>query len=208
MVLSDSLLIVAISLFTAFLGEGVTWMLVYRTEKYQKLKSEIEKQTKKCKSLMNYGQFIQALMKSKYFSGKEERSPWGGFRQTAKEKNRTGRGKIEEQQPRFIFGKNEIHVSWSTTDPIAVITSHFVLLQVLHWFRIHSSSLNVQLNFWWESCCYLTFHSFFLHSRFVTSQSTRNWLHWVLFHLPVHLVYHVDSSKRSENARFLPIKGS
>jgi len=47
MVLSDSLLIVAISLFTAFLGEGVTWMLVYRTEKYQKLKVEIEKQTKK-----------------------------------------------------------------------------------------------------------------------------------------------------------------
>lgn len=49
MVLSDSLLIVAISLFTAFLGEGVTYVLVYRTEKYQKLKVEIEKQTKKCK---------------------------------------------------------------------------------------------------------------------------------------------------------------
>lgn len=49
MVLSDSLLIVAISLFTAFLGEGVTYVLVYRTDKYQKLKIEIEKQTKKCK---------------------------------------------------------------------------------------------------------------------------------------------------------------
>lgn len=46
--LSDALLIVAISLFTAFLGEGVTWALVYRTDNYQKLKSEIEKQTKKC----------------------------------------------------------------------------------------------------------------------------------------------------------------
>lgn len=47
MVLSDSLLIVGISLFTAFLGEGVTWFLVYRTEKYVKLKAEIEKQTRK-----------------------------------------------------------------------------------------------------------------------------------------------------------------
>lgn len=47
MVLSDSLLIVGISLFTAFLGEGVTWFLVYRTEKYMKLKAEIEKQTRK-----------------------------------------------------------------------------------------------------------------------------------------------------------------
>lgn len=49
MVLADSLLIVAISLFTAFLGEGVTWLMVYRTSNYQKLKIEIEKQTKKCK---------------------------------------------------------------------------------------------------------------------------------------------------------------
>ncbi|CAO1321004.1 unnamed protein product [Diamesa serratosioi] len=43
----DSLLIVFISIFTAFLGEGVTYLLVYRTEKYQKLKTEIEKQSKK-----------------------------------------------------------------------------------------------------------------------------------------------------------------
>lgn len=43
----DALLIVAISLFTAFLGEGVTYLLVYRTEKYLKLKNEIERQTKK-----------------------------------------------------------------------------------------------------------------------------------------------------------------
>lgn len=45
---SDPIVIIFISLFTAFLGEGVTWMLVYRTEKYQKLKKEIEMQTKKC----------------------------------------------------------------------------------------------------------------------------------------------------------------
>lgn len=84
---SDSLLIVFISICTAFLGEGklihinfvrlnwlkhyrtvdnghvvnkqkvtsfyyitgLTWILVYRTEKYQKLKVEVERQSKKCK---------------------------------------------------------------------------------------------------------------------------------------------------------------
>ncbi|KAL9930061.1 LOW QUALITY PROTEIN: calcium load-activated calcium channel [Glossina fuscipes fuscipes] len=43
----DTILIVFISICTAFLGEGLTWLLVYRTEKYQKLKSEVEKQSKK-----------------------------------------------------------------------------------------------------------------------------------------------------------------
>lgn len=47
----DALFIIGISLFTAFLGEGVTYLLVYRTETYKKLKLEIEKQTKKCKWL-------------------------------------------------------------------------------------------------------------------------------------------------------------
>lgn len=28
---------------------GLTWLMVYRTEKYQKLKAEVEKQSKKCK---------------------------------------------------------------------------------------------------------------------------------------------------------------
>nr|CAI5824549.1 unnamed protein product [Callosobruchus analis] len=31
----------------ALLGEGLTWLMVYRTEKYQKLKAEVEKQSKK-----------------------------------------------------------------------------------------------------------------------------------------------------------------
>jgi len=44
---ADTILILVISICTALLGEGVTWVLVYRTEKYQKLKSEIEKQSKK-----------------------------------------------------------------------------------------------------------------------------------------------------------------
>ena len=58
--LSDSLLIVGISLFTAFLGEGVTYFLVYRTEKYLKLKKEIEVQTKKCEleNMKNFRSWI------------------------------------------------------------------------------------------------------------------------------------------------------
>lgn len=47
--MSDPLLILGISIFTALLGEGLTWLLVYRTEKYQKLKTEVDKQSKKCK---------------------------------------------------------------------------------------------------------------------------------------------------------------
>jgi len=45
--LGDALLILVISVFTAFLGEGLTWLMVYRTEKYQRLKLDVERQTKK-----------------------------------------------------------------------------------------------------------------------------------------------------------------
>ncbi|CAK8674243.1 calcium load-activated calcium channel-like [Clavelina lepadiformis] len=45
--LGDSLLIVFISVVTALLAEGLTWLMVYRTEKYQKLKNEVDKQSKK-----------------------------------------------------------------------------------------------------------------------------------------------------------------
>ncbi len=44
---ADTLLILGISICTALLGEGFTWLLVYRTDKYQKLKLDIEKQTKR-----------------------------------------------------------------------------------------------------------------------------------------------------------------
>ena len=72
---ADTLLIVGISVFTALLGEGiqlldinmyefnksvlltgVTWILVYKTEKYQRLKAEIERQSKKRK--LNESHFI------------------------------------------------------------------------------------------------------------------------------------------------------
>lgn len=36
-------------LFFTFFLLGLTWLMVYRTEKYQKLKAEVEKQSKKRK---------------------------------------------------------------------------------------------------------------------------------------------------------------
>nr|CAB3267015.1 transmembrane and coiled-coil domain-containing protein 1-like [Phallusia mammillata] len=45
--LADGLLIVFISVITALLAEGLTWLMVYRTEKFQKLKQEVERQSKK-----------------------------------------------------------------------------------------------------------------------------------------------------------------
>merc|ERR1712154_444255 len=44
---SDTLLIVGIPVFTALLGEGFTWLLVYRTKKYTRLKTDLEKQTRR-----------------------------------------------------------------------------------------------------------------------------------------------------------------
>jgi uncharacterized membrane protein (DUF106 family) len=43
----DTLLILFISICTALMGEGLTWLMVYRTEKYKKLKAEVERQCKR-----------------------------------------------------------------------------------------------------------------------------------------------------------------
>jgi calcium load-activated calcium channel len=50
--LSDSLLIIFISVFTALLSEGLSWVLIYRTENYKRLQVQVEKQSKKCISLI------------------------------------------------------------------------------------------------------------------------------------------------------------
>ncbi|RXG69484.1 Calcium load-activated calcium channel [Armadillidium vulgare] len=42
---ADTIFIVIISICTALFGEGLTWLLVYRTEKYQKLKAEKKKES-------------------------------------------------------------------------------------------------------------------------------------------------------------------
>ncbi|XP_064616497.1 calcium load-activated calcium channel-like [Liolophura sinensis] len=63
--LADSLLIVFISICTAFLGEGLTWLLVYRTEKYKKLKAEVEKQSKKLEKQKESGESSDRSHKKK-----------------------------------------------------------------------------------------------------------------------------------------------
>ncbi|CAJ0948190.1 unnamed protein product, partial [Mesorhabditis belari] len=45
--LSDCLLIIVIAIGTALAGEGLTWLLVYRSEEYKRLKNEMERKTKK-----------------------------------------------------------------------------------------------------------------------------------------------------------------
>lgn len=64
--LHDSLLIILISVSTALLGEGLTWLLVYRTERYQRLKAEIEKQSKKLdKRKETVGELLDKSLKRK-----------------------------------------------------------------------------------------------------------------------------------------------
>lgn len=48
--LSIMLTIIGISVFTALLGEGLTWLMVYRGEEFKKLKNEVDRQSKKRKS--------------------------------------------------------------------------------------------------------------------------------------------------------------
>ncbi|XP_024278048.1 calcium load-activated calcium channel isoform X1 [Oncorhynchus tshawytscha] len=50
---ADTILIVFISVCTALLAEGITWVLVYRTAKYKSLKAEVEKQSKKLYMYLN-----------------------------------------------------------------------------------------------------------------------------------------------------------
>lgn len=64
--LYDSILIILISISTALLGEGFTWLMVYRTEKYQRLKAEIEKQSKRLdKRKENAGELVEKSLKRK-----------------------------------------------------------------------------------------------------------------------------------------------
>ncbi|KAK9105947.1 hypothetical protein Scep_022791 [Stephania cephalantha] len=48
---SDSLVVVSISICTAFLCEGISWLLIYRTQTYKTLKSTIDKASKKLETM-------------------------------------------------------------------------------------------------------------------------------------------------------------
>ena len=71
--LSDTLLILFISTTTALASEGLTWVFVYRTEKYKKLKNEVEKQSKKLeKKKENASEAIDKSAKKKLERYKRE----------------------------------------------------------------------------------------------------------------------------------------
>ncbi|PKU70946.1 calcium load-activated calcium channel-like [Dendrobium catenatum] len=48
---ADSLVVVGISIGTAFLCEGISWILIYRTNTYKSLRSSIDKASKKLESM-------------------------------------------------------------------------------------------------------------------------------------------------------------
>lgn len=63
---TDTVLILVISIFTALMGEGLTWLMVYRTEKYQKLKAEVERQSKRLeKKKEAHGESVDKNQKKK-----------------------------------------------------------------------------------------------------------------------------------------------
>jgi hypothetical protein len=62
---ADALLIVFIAFCTALFGEGLTYLLVYRSEHYKKLKAEIERKTKKCTRVLLIRLYIYAFVVEK-----------------------------------------------------------------------------------------------------------------------------------------------
>lgn len=63
--LADAILILCISIFTALLAEGITYLLVYRTDKYKKLKAEVEKHSKKLEKKKETGTDMSGGQKKK-----------------------------------------------------------------------------------------------------------------------------------------------
>lgn len=86
----DSFLIVFISVCTALLGEGLTYLLVYRTEKYQKLKGEVEKQSKKCKTILQVKFNLLLVLFPISFSGKAKRVSRGPACKATEKEDREG----------------------------------------------------------------------------------------------------------------------
>ncbi|KAG9350999.1 hypothetical protein JZ751_024888 [Albula glossodonta] len=67
---ADTILIVFISVCTALLAEGITWVLVYRTDKYKRLKAEVEKQKRQEEKLKNNNRDLSMVrMKSMFAIG-------------------------------------------------------------------------------------------------------------------------------------------
>lgn len=88
--------------------------MVYRTEKYQKLKAEVEKQSKKREQLAETSspqhKSQRILTSLLFFSGEEERGAWRLSRQAAEEEDRAGGGEAQEQQSGPLPREDEVDV--------------------------------------------------------------------------------------------------
>lgn len=62
---SDSLTVVAISIFTAVICEAISWLLIYRTSSYKSLKSSIDKASKKLETMKTPNGTSELSKKSK-----------------------------------------------------------------------------------------------------------------------------------------------
>ena len=48
---ADAIFTIGAALFTTLLTEGVSWLLIYRTDEYKRLNSEVRIQTKKIEKM-------------------------------------------------------------------------------------------------------------------------------------------------------------
>jgi len=68
----DAVFTLFISVCTALFGEGLTWLLVYRTEKYQRLKTEVERQAKKIEKMKENADLSDVKNKKKLEKDEEK----------------------------------------------------------------------------------------------------------------------------------------
>ena len=136
---ADSLLILVISICTALLGEGVTWLLVYRTDKYQKLKLDIEKQTKKLeKKKEAHGEATLDRTQKRKMERDEER---------LKSTNRD----LMLVSSIMILDRHEIALYYVLGNSTYILKLIKLLgeneVNVRHWLCFYFASLNVQFDF-------------------------------------------------------------
>lgn len=66
---SDCLLIIFIATCTALVGEALTYVLVYRSEQYKRLKNEMERKTKKLERKVGFRFWTTINFSENWFLG-------------------------------------------------------------------------------------------------------------------------------------------
>ena len=206
---ADTLLIVGISVFTALLGEGtsiihnlnswiqriwfigVTWLLVYKTEKYIRLKSEIERQSKKRNVLSSHflwrHQTILSIdppilvekIKDTYSDTLDKQHRKKIDREEEKLKN-------NNRDLSLVKMKSMLAIGFAFTALLGMFNS----MQVWFWFHLFLmyNQFYVLFQFRWEDSGQATVHSDIVGTGSFAPQPAWGWLHRLLLHLPLHFV--------------------